>query len=104
MQWCGTDDQEQPILLLTPARALGKAKPPPMEQGAEAIVSQVYHGIHRMLDSNAQASGLMVVVVDARGVSGMQVRVAVSTLQVCGVRMNYLFWQLRGGFAVLSWS
>ncbi|KAK9806016.1 hypothetical protein WJX73_005135 [Symbiochloris irregularis] len=90
-QWRGTDSQDQPILLLTPARALSRAKAPPLEQCAEAIVSQVYHGIHHRVDNTAQASGMMVVVVDARGVSGMQVVQLVRLIKEVALTLNAHF-------------
>ena len=73
VHWQGADGQGQPILVLSPAAVLASAHPPPLDKCAEAVISQVQSGIRRLVRHDTQASGMIVVVVDARGVSGIQV-------------------------------
>lgn len=75
VQWQGADAKGQPILVLQPAAVLSQPKPPPMELCAEAVISQVHAGIRNLVahDCDPASSGMLVVVMDARGISGMQV-------------------------------
>ena len=81
MRWEGADEQGRPILVISPAEVLAAPQAPPLEACAQAVVSQVRHGIHSLVDDSSTSSGMMVVIVDARGITGLQARTLLSCLR-----------------------
>lgn len=112
VQWQGADAKGQPILVLQPAAVLSQPKPPPMELCAEAVISQVHAGIRNLVahDCDPASSGMLVVVMDARGISGMQVMQLVWLVKEVAVTLNTHFpgrlaalWIVEPP-AVLKWT